>query len=579
MAHGEELIVLGALFVLAYILGRLGKLIGLPAIPIYMLVGLLASPHSGWFPFSVESSHIELMAVIGLIMLLFSLGLEFDQDEFFGNAGKLLISGGSYIALNMAVGIGFGFALGWGSQEALIIAGITATSSSAIVTKLLIELKRLTNSETPMILGITVVEDVFIAIYLAIVGVVLSGETEPWPVILKLIIAFTFIVVMFALARFGGRLVSKLLRTRDDELFTILFFGLAVMFGGVGEQLGVTDAIGAFLIGLVIGASRYRNRVEAVAVPLRDIFGAFFFLNFGLGLDVATFGTVLVPVLLAVLMTVALNVIAGQFVAWLNGFDARAGINTTVILQNRGEFALILATIAASAGLDERIQPFAGLYVLIMAIAGPIIASQSERISSLILRTPARTATGSIRTVSAAEAAMAAEFAQTGSVPTVGPSTGGVSTGGVPTGAVSTGGVPTGGVPTGAVSTGGGPTGGVPTSAEPTVPADADADDALDSTRVKPVRTETGSVMSDRPRSPRDPSGSSDPSGASDLRGSRGPTGLSGHSDPGGTDSAPGAGDAQSTPGPSGTPGSDKQQIDDAVERAMRDAFDDESGR
>ncbi|MGO2660062.1 cation:proton antiporter domain-containing protein [Mycetocola reblochoni] len=397
MAHGEELIVLGALFVFAYILGRLGKLIGLPAIPIYMLVGLMASPHSGWFPFSVESSHIELMAVIGLILLLFSLGLEFDQDEFFGNAGRLLLSGGSYILLNMAVGLGFGFALGWGSKEALIVAGITATSSSAIVTKLLIELKRLTNPETPMILGITVVEDVFIAIYLAIVGVVLSGETEPWPVVLKLVVAFAFIVAMFAIARVGGRVVSRLLRTRDDELFTILFFGLAVLFGGIGEQLGVTDAIGAFLIGLVIGATRYRNRIETIAVPLRDVFGAFFFLNFGLGLDVSTFGSVLVPVILAVLMTVVLNVVAGQFVAWLNGFDPVAGINTTVILQNRGEFALILATIAATAGLDERIQPFAGLYVLIMAIAGPIVAAQSERISAVLLRRPRGAPTGSVR--------------------------------------------------------------------------------------------------------------------------------------------------------------------------------------
>ncbi|MGO7984006.1 cation:proton antiporter, partial [Rhizobium johnstonii] len=84
-----------------------------------------------------------------------------DQDEFFDNAGKLIISGGSYILINMAVGLGFGFALGWGTREALVIAGMTATSSSAIVTKLLIELKRLPNRETPMILGVTVVEDIF----------------------------------------------------------------------------------------------------------------------------------------------------------------------------------------------------------------------------------------------------------------------------------------------------------------------------------------------------------------------------------------------------------------------------------
>ncbi|MDN4616161.1 cation:proton antiporter [Leifsonia sp. F6_8S_P_1B] len=391
MHLGEDLIILGILLLVAYVLGRLGRLVGLPAIPVYMVVGLLASPHTGWFPLDFESHYIELIAIFGLILLLFNLGLEFDQDEFFGNFGKLIISGGSYIVINMGVGLAFGFMVGWGTREALIIAGMTATSSSAIVTKLLIDLRRLPNTETPMILGVTVVEDIFIAIYLAIVSVVLSGETDFWPVVGKLAIAFTFLVVMFTIARWGGRFVSRLFRTKDDELFTILFFGFAVLFAGIGEILGVTDAIGAFLIGLVLGATKYRNKIEHIAIPLRDVFAAFFFLNFGLELDPAQFPSVLGPVLIAVAMTIVLNILAGQFVAWINGMGAQAGINTTVILQNRGEFALILATLSISAGLDERIQPFAGLYVLIMAVIGPVLAANSEKIGGMILRTGAPT--------------------------------------------------------------------------------------------------------------------------------------------------------------------------------------------
>ncbi len=387
MHLGEDLIVLGLLLLVAYVLGRLGKLVGLPAIPIYMIVGLLASPHTGWFPLNFDSRYIELIAIFGLILLLFNLGLEFDQDEFFGNFGKLIISGGSYVVINMGVGLAFGFMVGWGTREALIIAGMTATSSSAIVTKLLIELNRLANRETPMILGVTVVEDIFIAIYLAIVSVVLSGETDFWPIVAKLAVAFTFLVVMFSLARWGGRVVSRFFRTKDDELFTILFFGLAVLFAGIGEILGVTDAIGAFLIGLVLGATKYRNKIEHIAIPLRDVFAAFFFLNFGLALNPAQFPSVIVPVVLAVVMTLVLNIGAGQFVAWINKLGPQAGINTTVILQNRGEFALILATLSLSAGLDPRIQPFAGLYVLIMAIIGPLLAANSEKIGAMILRT------------------------------------------------------------------------------------------------------------------------------------------------------------------------------------------------
>jgi CPA2 family monovalent cation:H+ antiporter-2 len=386
MHLGEDLLTLGILLVVAYVLGRLGKLIGLPSIPIYMIVGLLASPYTGWFPLDFQSADIELIAVFGLILLLFSLGLEFDQEAFFGDAGKLLVSGGTWILINMGAGFAFGLMTGWGAREALVIAGMTGTSSSAIITKLLIELRRLANKETPMILGVTVVGDIFIAVYLAIVSVVLSGKTEIWPIVLQLAIAFVFLVVMFSIARWGGRYVSRLMRTKDDELFTILFFGLAVLFAGIGEIIGVTDAIGAFLIGVVLGASTYRGRIERVAVPLRDVFGAFFFLNFGLALNVAEFGSVIGLVGVAIVMTFVLSLGSGMLLARMHQMGLREGLNTAAIFVNRGEFTLILATLSVSAGLDPRLQPFAGLYVLTMAILGPLFTANSEKIGAAIGR-------------------------------------------------------------------------------------------------------------------------------------------------------------------------------------------------
>ncbi|MDQ1547344.1 MAG: monovalent cation:H+ antiporter-2, family [Actinomycetota bacterium] len=383
---GSELLVLGVLFVIAYVLGRLGKLIGLPSIPIYMLVGLIASPNMHLLPVGFKPANVELVAIFGLIFLLFNLGLEFDQDEFFGNARGLLLSGGTRLIINFGIGIGFGFLVGWGAREALIIAGMTATSSSAIVTKLLIELRRLANPETPVILGIAVVEDVFIAFYLAIVAVVIGKETNIWQIVLELGISFAFLVGMFALARWGGKHVSRVLGARDDELFTVLFFGLAVAFGGIGELLGVSNAIGAFLIGLVLGATRFRSRIETFALPLRDVFGAFFFLNFGLALDPSSFGAVLIPVGGAVLMTLVANAGGGWLIAWINRLPARYGLGIGLILQNRGEFALILATLATAAGLDPRLTPFAGLYVLIMSIVGPVLTVNSERITNLLFR-------------------------------------------------------------------------------------------------------------------------------------------------------------------------------------------------
>jgi len=409
---GEELLVLGLLFVIAYVLGRLGKLIGLPAIPIYMLVGLVASPNSQFFPLNFESADVELVAVFGLILLLFSLGLEFDQDEFYGNAGALFVSGGTRLLINMVVGFALGMWIGWGTREALIIAGMTAASSSAIITKLLIELRRLANRETPTILGIMVLEDVFIAVYLAIVSVILSGEQDVWAIVLQLAISFTFLIVMFMVARWGGRFVSRLVNTRDDELFTILFFGLAVAFGGIGELLGVSDAIGAFLVGLVLGATRFRARIEQLALPLRDVFGAFFFLNFGLALDISTFGSVLVPVGVAVVTTLLVNTLGGQLIAWQTKLTRAEGFNTSAMLQNRGEFALILATLATASGLDPRLTPFAGLYVLVMAIIGPIIAVNSNTIGGFLFRAPkkvARPSREADENIALVEAALAGE--------------------------------------------------------------------------------------------------------------------------------------------------------------------------
>jgi monovalent cation:H+ antiporter-2, CPA2 family len=139
-----------------------------------------------------------------------------------------------------------------------------------------------------------------------------------------------------------------------------------------------------------LGATRYRARIEALALPMRDIFAAFFFLNFGLALNPSTFGTVLIPVAVAVVMTLVVNTAGGQLIAWQNKLTPAQGFNVSAMLQNRGEFALILATLASGAGLDDRLTPFAGLYVLSMAIIGPILAVNSEKMGAVIFRTRRR---------------------------------------------------------------------------------------------------------------------------------------------------------------------------------------------
>jgi monovalent cation:H+ antiporter-2, CPA2 family len=382
---GHELLILGTLLIIAVALGRGARRIGLPTIPVYMLVGLLASPTTA-LPLSIPHDQLELVAAFGLILLLFDLGLEFDFEDFVGNARSLVLAGGTYILINFGSGFGFGMLLGWGWREALVIAGVMGASSTAIVTKLLIDLGRLTNEETPMILGVIVVEDLFLALYLAVLGGVLG---EPAPILetaLDLLVSFVFLVALFALARYGGRWIGRLIHTADPELFTVTFFGLVILIGGAADELGVSGAIGAFLIGVVLAGTQLRERIVEFTIPLRDVFAVFFFLAFGVSLDPSTFGSVALPALAAVAITVTMNLAAGQLSARLHHFGASAGLTAGLTLLSRGEFALILATLAVGAGLDARVSPFAGLYVLILALIGPILSAKAPRLTQMLRR-------------------------------------------------------------------------------------------------------------------------------------------------------------------------------------------------
>jgi CPA2 family monovalent cation:H+ antiporter-2 len=310
--------------------------------------------------------------------------LEFSLKDLTEGGRKLLAAGGVYLALNLGGGLTLGFALGWGSREALVIAGAVGISSSAIVTKLVVELRRLANRETRMILGIIVVEDVFLALYLALLQPILGGAESGTEAILLFVRALVFLAVLFVVARFGAHLVGRLISSADDEPLTVMFVGLAILVAGIAEEVGVSDAIGAFMVGLIIAETRAADRVERLVLPLRDAFASVFFFAFGLTIDPSDIGVVAIPVAVAVILTIVLNVVAGSIGARMHGFGPREAANASFTLVGRGEFSLILATLATAAGLDARIGPFVALYVLVLAVVGPLLASRSQLLASLV---------------------------------------------------------------------------------------------------------------------------------------------------------------------------------------------------
>lgn len=375
---------MGGAFLAAAVLARLGGRIGLPTIPLFILAGILLGPHTPGYTLLSNPHDLEMLSALGLVLLLFYLGLEFHMDDLKTGGRKMAIAGGTYLVLNVGAGLGFGFALGWGTSEALVLAGVLGISSSAIVTKILVDLGRIGNPETRPILGIIVVEGVFLALYLAALQPILSGADSLSAMLIDGGKAFGFLLLLALAARFGTKVIGKLMNTKDDELLVISFLGAAVFVAGVSEMFGVADAIGAFMVGLMLGSTTSGERILKLVHPLRDAFGAIFFFAFGLSIDPGDLLSVFWPVLAAVVVTLAMNVAAGLAAAKVYSFGAQATANIATTLVARGEFALILATMAAGAGLDKRLSPFIAGYVLLLAVLAPLAAGRSHWLAKIL---------------------------------------------------------------------------------------------------------------------------------------------------------------------------------------------------
>ncbi|QWQ43648.1 cation:proton antiporter [Streptomyces sp. YPW6] len=375
---------MGGAFLAAAVLARLGGRIGLPTIPLFILAGILLGPHTPGYTLLSNPHDLEMLSALGLVLLLFYLGLEFHLDDLRTGGRKMAVAGGTYLALNVGAGLLFGFALGWGTSESLVLAGVLGISSSAIVTKILVDLGRIGHPETRPILGIIVVEDIFLALYLAALQPILSGADSLSAALVDGGKAFGFLLLLALAARFGTKIVGRLMNTEDDELLVISFLGAAVFVAGVSEMFGVADAIGAFMVGLMLGSTSSGDRIRRLVHPLRDAFGAIFFFAFGLSIDPGDLPSVLWPVLVAVVLTLAMNIAAGLAAAKVYSFGAQATSNIATTLVARGEFALILATMAAAAGLDERLSPFIAGYVLLLAVLAPLAAGRSHWLARVL---------------------------------------------------------------------------------------------------------------------------------------------------------------------------------------------------
>ncbi len=386
MSEAGSLQNLVLLFFIASIAIVLARKFRFCSIPVLILLGALFGPHAPygtWFDLRLvkDSESIAVLSGFGMLLLLFYLGLEFSAGRVIERGVTILKGGGVYVSLNFLRGLALGWLFFRSWPETLVVAGITTVSSSAIVTKLLVELKRTANPETELILGIMVFEDVFMAVFLSLLsGYLLAQGTSLSVGLIAGLITVLFIFSVLLLGRFISPYLDRWLNFRSGEPLIVVAFTLLIVMAVLAEKVGVTEAVGALLLGLVLAETSHTKQLIAMVTPLRDVFGAVFFFSFGMGIDYRQFVPVFSLALIAVAVTVFTGFVTGLLSAWLCGYRGRPAVNVAASLLARGEFAVIAAGLGGVAAASGLLQPLAALYILLLAIISPIIAKRTRTI-------------------------------------------------------------------------------------------------------------------------------------------------------------------------------------------------------
>ena len=361
-------------------------------VPFLIIIGMIVGPHAPQigvfdFRFIQTGTLITFMGQLGVLFLLFYLGLEANVTRLIESGPSILSGGTIYIALNFSLGLLYAYLAGFPMRETLIAAGVVTISSSAIVAKILFDYSRTANPETELILGITMFEDIFLAVYLSLIsGIVLSGATSVTGVLASGGIALAFIIGLMVIGRWSVPLLNRLLRISSNEVFVIIVFGSLFLLAGLGQTIHVAESIGALLLGLILGETKQAERMERLVVPFRDFFGAIFFFSFGLSIDPFSLGGAVWLALGAALLSLVSVIVAGLIVGRRARLSPVGSLNLSFTLLARGEFSIIIASLAQAGGLLGIVQPFAALYVLILAGASPLLAKESERIHEFVMK-------------------------------------------------------------------------------------------------------------------------------------------------------------------------------------------------
>ncbi|SNR87151.1 potassium/proton antiporter membrane subunit, CPA2 family [Haloechinothrix alba] len=392
------LVELGAVFFGLGLLGRLAQKIGMSPIPFYLLGGL-AFGDGGLVQLGGIDEFTDIAAEIGVVLLLLMLGLEYTANELFTGLRRSWVAGVLDIVLNATPGAAVALLMGWGWVGALAMGGVTYISSSGVIAKILNDLGRIGNRETPVILSLLVFEDLVMAAYLPVLTAVLGG-TALLAGATTIGVSLLVVTLVLVVAARYGRYVSAVLYSENKEIFLLKLLGAALLVAGVAESMHISAAVGAFLLGIAIAGPAAHSAARLLE-PLRDLFAAAFFVLFGLTTDPRDIPPVLLWALALAAVTTLTKAYTGWWAAKRSGIGTVGRARAAAGLIARGEFSIIIAGLAVAAGVgdsspgagDSQLAALAATYVLLMAGFGPIAARLVEPVVRKARRSPAPQAT------------------------------------------------------------------------------------------------------------------------------------------------------------------------------------------
>jgi CPA2 family monovalent cation:H+ antiporter-2 len=378
MAHGAFLLGAGALLAALALAGLLFDRFGQSVIPAFILLGMAVRP------LSLDAHLVEVLATVGVVLLLFFMGLEFSVGALLRDRRRILRNGGIDLLVCFPAGFAAGLWVGGGWAGALLLGGAFYVSSSAIIAKSTIELRRSANPETEVALGVLVFEDLFMALFLAVLsGAVLATEPSAAAALWGMGKAVAFFATVVGLALYARPVLDRLFDLESDDLFLLLTGGVVLLLSWAALAAGLSEAIGAFLAGLLLAETEHKERAERLFGPPQGLFAAVFFLGFGLSLDPSSFGAVWLPALLLAALGVVLKVAAGMWIGRRDGLPKRNALVLGLTLVPRGEFSILLAGIAVTANL-EGVGATVALLVLALSLVGTVGLRLAPRIAQRV---------------------------------------------------------------------------------------------------------------------------------------------------------------------------------------------------